>query len=59
MSRYDETGYPHLNEVLESLGISTVKTDPNDCTYCERGFSKGFNVCPECGTTKPDDCGEE
>ncbi len=42
MARYCDT--PHLNELLGTRGT----TPPEECTYCERAFSKGFKRCPSC-----------
>ena len=34
----------HVNELLNTRGT----TPPDECTYCERGWSKGFTRCPSC-----------
>lgn len=31
-----------------------VKDEGEPCDYCERGWSKGFTACPECGLRDPD-----
>lgn len=49
MSKYDDTNVPHLNELT---GAKHIK--PENCDYCERGWSKGFHTCPSCGTEVPD-----
>lgn len=55
MSRFDDTDTPHLRELAEFAGMTVRDTDPDDCTYCTRAFSKGFHTCPECGTLQPVD----
>ena len=50
MSSYDKSDTPHINDVLRSLGQSPKVTDDNDCTYCRRACSKGFDRCPSCET---------
>ena len=42
MGRYGEG--VHVNELLGKRGM----TQSDECTYCERAWSKGFTRCPSC-----------
>ncbi len=51
MSEFSDTGIPTAQELMGTA--PEVKADGERCSYCERGWSKGFTACPQCGLTPP------
>lgn len=54
MSRFNDLGVPTLGELMGTA--PDIKTEGEKCSYCERGWSKGFTACPQCGLKAPPSC---
>lgn len=48
---HDVPGAPTLGELMGTA--PQIKTEGERCDYCERGWSKGFTACPQCGLKSP------
>lgn len=57
MSIFSDTGIPTVNEIMGNA--PEIKTEGKRCSYCERGWGKGFTACPQCGLIMPDDFFED
>jgi len=52
MSQFSDTGIPTINELIGNA--PAIKAEGEQCPYCARGWSKGFDACPQCGLVCPD-----